>query len=638
MASAKTVYADGDVIYREGKTCEHAFEVLSGTVDLLAQKDGKYLRQSSLEAGDTFGKPGLPYDITLRARGRTVLRAVEGRGRAQVKSNLPAVQQPQQEAAQKAAPKESMVDSLMRHLGARKKVPPSNNDADGETTAYSNPGMIRRLLDGLSSDTERIGVRVAVFTGEDGPQHTRHVISALGNTRSIQTRRFNSPVKLDPAGDVPKQLDRIAAAARKWLSLQGADILVWGHVAAAGQVIYLRFITLSHWDQQAPGAFDLETSLALPVKFGPEFADLLRVVTLSAALPRSDSKKQKRQHALVEALGSAAAALDMAPPDMSMRERASIQMCFANALSTASRPGYNADLLARALERYRIVLSILTEDQAPLEWGQAQKHVGSILHIEAERNGDPKLLEEAVIALRAANDILDLNRHPRAWAIVQNRLGLICYRQGFEDGDTKLLRQALKCFTSALRIYTVENAPLRWAEIMSNFAQAAQVLGGHLQSMEALATAANACRAVLEVRSRKKMPMAWAATQNNLGSALFMLGKQSRSPDRLRAAIGAFEQALLIYRGTNSSRLIAVTEKNLDRASEMLDLVQPRHMPELDWEEVLFEDDIDDKSDLPEPGEGLLKTDDLPWPGEARDSGAKSGAVEDSGDWFRQAV
>ncbi len=114
MANAKTVYADGDVIYREGKTCEHAFEVLSGTVDLLAQKDGKYLRQSNLEAGDTFGKPGLPYDVTLRARGRTVLRITEGKGRLQAKSNLPAVQQPPEASPQKAPQKESMIDSLMR--------------------------------------------------------------------------------------------------------------------------------------------------------------------------------------------------------------------------------------------------------------------------------------------------------------------------------------------------------------------------------------------------------------------------------------------------------------------------------------------------------------------------------------------
>jgi len=626
LASAKTVYADGDVIYREGNLCERAFEVLSGTVDLLKQKDGKYARQGNLEAGETFGKPGIPYDVTLRARGRTVLRVIEGVVRDKLQSAQP--------DGQKAPPqKQGMVGALIRRLsgdnGKPKSAAKSDTDAASEatsgTTAYSNPGMIRRLLDGLSSDSERIGVRVAVLTGENSKQNTRHVISALGNSKIIQTKGFNSPIKLDPSDDISGQLARIASAARKWLSLQGADILVWGHVPTTGQVMHLRFITLSHWDQQAPGAFDLESDLALPVNFGLEFADLLRVVTLSASLPRSDGKKRLRQQALGQLLAPAAAALDVIPPDLTGRERASIHMCYANALSAASRPGYNADLLARAMGRYRIVLSILSETETPFDWAHAQKHLGSILHIEAERNGDPKLLEEAIIALRAANDILDVDRHPRAWAIVQNRLGLICYRQGFEDGDTKLLRQALKCFKSALRVYTIENAPLRWAEIMSNFAQAAQVLGGLLQSLEALATAASACRAVLEVRSRKKMPMAWAATQNNLGSALFLLAKQSRNTDRLPAAIEAFEQALVVYKGTNSMHLAAVTEKNLDRAREMFDANEPRNMPHLEWEDVLFEDSDVEMTRLPEPGEGLVKTDELPPPDEATD-------------WFREAV
>jgi tetratricopeptide (TPR) repeat protein len=623
LASAKSVYADGDVIFREGNLCESAFEVLSGNVDLLKQKDGKYARQGNIETGETFGKPGIPYDVTLRAKGRTVLRNVER-----------LLEEPEQSEPEKTG----VVGSLMRRLGGSNDQPgtPDNTygGASGGDTAYSNPGMIRRLLDGLSSDNERIGVRVAVLTGADGKQNTRHVMSALGNTKSLQTKGFNSPISLDPTGDIPKQLNRIASAARKWLLLQGADILVWGHIPATGQVMHLRFITLANWDQQAPGAFDLETDLALPVNFGPELADLLRAVTLAAALPRTNGKKRLRQQALLESLASGAAALDVIPPDMTNRERASIHMCFANALSAASRPGYNSEFLSRAEERYRIVLSILPEDNAPFDRAQAQKHLGSILHIEAERNRDPNQLEQAILALRDANSLLNADRYPRPWAIVQNRLGLICYRQGFEDGDTKLLRQALKCFKGALGIYTKDNAPLRWAEIMSNFAQAAQVLGGLVQSMEALATAANACKAVLEVRDRRKMPMSWAATQNNLGSALFLLGKQSRSPDRLRAAIAAFEQALIIYRGTNSQNLAAVTEKNLDRSQEMLDFCEPKNMPELDWEDVLFEDDIIEKPRLPEPGEGLFTKPDAPWPGER----PSSNKTRPDQDWFLEAV
>jgi len=620
LASAKTVYADGDVIYREGRSCEHAIDVLSGTIDLLREKDGKFIRQGQLKTGDRFGKPGLPYDVTLRANGRTVVRIAGPSG---------ALGRTVQEGGHA---KPGIVESLLRRLGGDEPV--SGPLADPSSQTYSSPGMIRRLLDGLSSDSDRISVRVALLSGEQGRQHTRHVIAALGNSRSIQTRGFDQQIMLDASGDLIGQLNRISTAARKWLLHQGADILVWGHVPAAAQVMHLRFITLTNWDPQAPGAFDLQTTLSLPVNFGAQFADLLRAVTLAAALPRTDEKRQVRQVALLEALGTGSAALEMIPPGMTRPERATVHCCFANALSTASRPGYDARLLARASERYRAALAILSQEEAPLDWAQAQKHLGSILHIEAERNGNESQLDEALDALHAASDVLVADHQPQAWATLQYRLGLIYHRQGFDQDDIKRLRQALGCFKNALKIYTVDTMPLRWAEIMSSFAQTAQVLGGHFHSLEALATAAHAYGAVLQVRNREKMPMAWAASQNNLGSALFLLGKQTRNTERLRAAITAFEQALQVYNNTNSRSLSDITEKNMERAKDLFDLYERQDMPQLVWEEVLFEDQSPAVDILSESVERPASKGDLPWPGEALESNRDAGPT----DWFREAM
>jgi len=641
LAQAKTVYADGDVIYREGDLCEHAFELLSGGVDLLKQKDGKYVRQGTVKPGAIFANPGETFEATARASGRTVVRGVKG------KPGTPA----------KSEPSKGVMGNLMRHLSTRNEPPEPGLSS---SSAYSNPGMIRRLLEGLATDADRIGVRIAMLTGEGAEKNTRHVISALGNSQSIQTRGFKNSISLDSSGDIVKQLDRISSSARKWLLQQDADVLIWGHIPSPGHVIHLHFITLANWDQQAPGAFDPETFLALPVDFGTEFADLLRAVALAASIPRSNEKKHLRAQALFEALNAGLTALDHIPPEMTTRERVSIHMCFANSLCAASRPGYNSELLGRAADRYRNILTMLSQHESPQDWAIAQKHLGSILHIEAERNGDADQLEEAIISLRAAFETLEPDRHPKARAILQNRLGLICYRQGFEDSDTALLRQSLSCFRAALNVYTREEAPLRWAEIMSNFAQAAQVLGGHMKSMEALATAANACRAVLEVRNRKKTPMSWAATQNNLGSALFMLGKQTRSIERLEAAITAFELALEVYETARSQRMAAVTANNLDRAREMLENFTPRNISSSEWNDILFDKDGDEGEDenifessfntgptrLPEPGEGLFIKDDLPWPGEgltASKTGPRLKAApgpkqRSDPEWFLEAV
>ena len=610
MATTKTVLSDGDVIFREGDLCEHACEVLSGLVDLLKLKDGKYARRGTLKSGTIFGETDTPYPVTLRAKGRVVIRTTEMPPNVDLKQ--------QQSTGTTAAPKskEGMVSALLRHLGASTERLQSQETANQPNTAtpvkpYSNPGFIRRLIDELSSGVDRINVRVALLAGDTTKEHTRHVISALGNNQFIQTKAFKKPVSIDPSGDIRLQHERIATAARRWLALQGADILIWGYIPPSGQAIHLHFVTLAHWDQQAPGAFDLETTLALPVSFSHEFADLLRIVTLAAALPRSSTRKHVRQQALGETLNLAASALDLLPSTLTKLEQASIHLCYANALAAASRPGYVPELLSEAHKQYLKVLSVISKNDAPYDWASAQKHLGSILHIDGERKSDPSMLENAAQALNEANTVFTFERQPKAWAIVQNRLGLISYRQGFNDGDTKQLRRALKYFTAALKAYSKESTPLRWAEIMSNFAQAAQVLGGYLKSMEALATAANACRAVLDVRSRKKTPLAWAATQNNLGSALFMLGKQTQNPERLQASINAFEQALIVYREAGSEQLARVTEKNMKRAEGILDLYQPRNLPALDWEDEEEGEEISRNEifKLPEPGEDLIHKD-----------------------------
>jgi tetratricopeptide (TPR) repeat protein len=628
LANAKSVFADGDVIFHEEDPCENVFEVLSGTIDLLKRKDGKYARRGNLSPGEVFGTPGTSYEVTLRAKGRTVIRQTDRQ------SNPLALQ-----SSSKAAPpieqsKPGLVSAFLQRLASPPDQSASSAAPASSTKPYSDLNFLRRLIDGFSNDPDRLGVRVALLSGDNTKAHTRHIISGLGNNQYFQTKGFKSAVKFDPSADPVQQHKRIAAAARRWLFLQGADILIWGHIAANEQTIHLHFVTLTNWDQQAPGAFDLETTLTLPIEFGPEFADLLRAVTLAAALPGTDTKRRARQQNLASVVEAGASALSNLPPTLSSQEQARAHMCFANALATASRPGYTSELLSPALDRYRLVLSIISETEAPFEWAFAQKHLGSILHIEGERGNNASMLNDARQSLNEAGRILSFERHPIAWAIVQNRLGLISYRTGFDDGDTRQLRQALKYFTRALKAFNKDKAPLRWAEIMSNFAQAAQVLGGHLNSKEALATAANACRAVLDVRKRSKSPLAWAATQNNLGSALFMLGKLTHNAERIRAALNAFEQALIVYKDTGSDRLATVTEKNMRRGQSVLEQLEPRNLPALDWEEYADENIENDIIKLPEPGEGLDKKDDLPSPGE----GLTDDGSSNEPDWLREAV
>lgn len=611
MAQNKKVYADGAVIFREGEAGEGAFELISGQVDLLVQRDGKYTRERSIEAGSLFGtdsetKGGIRV-FTARANGRAIVRPAQTSG-------LPAVQ-----AASGDDPVASgLLNRILQSFGPK----PAKDSSATANESYSNPGLLRRLMDGMGTDSSRLGVRVARLAGPNGEEHTRHLLSAIGNTQALQTRSIEKTLAINPEGDIPKQLNRLAVAARRYLANQDADVLVWGSVLETGNIMHLHFITHLDWDQQAPGAFDLETTLALPVDFEASMADLLRAVCLAAALPNSLEKKRVRTKMLPGAVELAQAAFDHVPATFSDREKACLYLCHGNVISAQAMPGYEAELLAKASLQYQSALGSLSPDATPIDWAQVKKHLASINHIEAERNKDPERREMARLEFEETLTSLDAYRQAKIWGSVQNRLGMIYYRQGFEEGDTSLLRRSLKCYQSALRVYTRGEATQRWAEIMSNFAQATQVLGGLLQSPDALATAVNACLSVLEVRDRKNKPKAWAASQNNLGSALFLLGKQTRSIERLEAAVEAFEKALAIYQMYGGQRLAITTAKNLDRAKDMVEFYQPRNSTQLDWEEALAEEVTPlpsaqtKKPPMPMPETPLSPEDDLPWPGE----------------------
>ena len=607
MAQDKKVFADGTVIFRDGDSGEDVFELISGAVDLLVKRDGKYVRERAIQSGNSFGgdsdtTSGIRL-FTARANGRTVVRSVQANAVPALIPNAPLT-----------ASSPSILNQLMQTFSGSAAA----LQATPKKQTYSNPGLLRRLMEGAGTDYERIGIRVARLSGPGGEKHSRHIISAIGNTQELQTRAINKVLSINPSADAPSQLARLTVAARQFLADQYADLLVWGRVLESETVMHLYFVARANWDQQAPGAFQLETTLALPIDFGASMADLLRTVCLAAVLPKTADKRQMRTSALFNALNTANAAFNNIPNNFSSREKSCLYLCYGNAIAAASKPGFNPELLSKAETQYQLALGSLNLDTAPVEWAQVKKHLASITHIEAERNHDPQALAKAILELTEALTGHTQDHHGQAWAILQNRLGLVYYRLGFDDGDTKLLRQALRCFQLALRVYTKDQNPLRWAEIMSHFAQVAQVLGGLQQSPDALATAVNACRSVLEVRDFERVPKAWAASQNNLGSALFLLGKQTRSIKHLEASLAAFKSALEVYQKLGATRMAATTQKNLDRAKDIVEIYQPRNTTQLDWENALAEGIPTNKQET--PIYNIIdddEDDDFPWPDEA---------------------
>ncbi len=500
--------------------------------------------------------------------------------------------------------------------------------AENEPAAPADrPGLLRQFVNSLEYDPRRLGIRVAELGGENSLDTTRHLLKALGNTEFVQTKLIEQSFLLDPAADLRRQIEEFSRAGSAILAAKQADVLVWGGVPGSGEPMHLYLVAPMSSDRETLGTAMPGIKLPLPAEFGGDFASLLRVVVLSAIDARTPDKRNLQSFVLAHSLAAANAALDNLPPEMTERERACLYLSYGNALAAQACRNHADGALEKSVKLLEAALAGSGGKPSDI-WGWAQKQLGSVLHIAAQRTDDGDMLEKAEAALRAALEYFDGEHdgHRRPWADIHNRLGLIGYRHGYADGEVAILRQALDHFKHALEGYTRAEAPDRWAEIMSNFAQAAQIFGELEDSPDVLATAVNACRAVLEVRTPTQSMALWAKAQNNLGTALYLLGRRTENAERLEEAVIAFELALKAYEHAAMQRLAVVTIKNLERARTLRAILQAQsRVDRTDGAEAAAEptgETIEEAAERAEELEAAGVTEEepadaLPWPGEA---------------------
>ncbi|MBL6957733.1 MAG: cyclic nucleotide-binding domain-containing protein [Rhodospirillales bacterium] len=577
MKSTERTYKDGDILFSEGEASSHAYMLLQGSVELLKSGDAGAVMLARLEKGELFGEMGIidrsPRSATARAVGDVVVQVISREDFLISVQNEP-------ETAFSIMGK--LVERL-RNTNERLVHAPVTQPVTAATPAEpgsSKPGLFDRLLGAEKGDqTERLEIRVMTIMDESGTDLSKAVTAGLERRIGTRVRRLNKvlpPVPMDEEGDIdpaPESLQQLAvakSAARQLLQEAKADLLVWGTVPSPGATIFLRFVSAEKEDEDRQGVFGGVICLSLPADFGPEFGAVLHAVALAAITPSSKGKEAQIRLVCGDALEAAMMAIKELPPDLTTREKASVQVSFANAAAQVGMQKDSTELLTLASEAYRAAAESFSKDRSSLAWGFIQRNRGAALQALGEKTNDTELLREAAETYRKALGVLNKTDFPLPWAALQNRLGLALYRLDMKAGDQQALKDSLNAFQAALQVYTRAAHPLRWADVMNNFAQAAQVLGEQLRNPEVLKKAVEACRSALEVRTQEKTPLLWAATQNNLGSALFLLGKMTGEKATLQKASEAFEQARDFYNTYGAAGMEAIAEKNLSHVKRLL--------------------------------------------------------------------
>jgi CRP-like cAMP-binding protein/tetratricopeptide (TPR) repeat protein len=438
---------------------------------------------------------------------------------------------------------------------------------------FSVMGFFRKLAIRGGNVSGSIEIRVLPLLSEDpdaADVQKRHIVKSLGKRSGIKVRAFNENLDIDTDLHPDDRFMKLRDHAEQILYNSNGDLIIYGEIRSPGTTLTLYFLSANTDSDDRPGFTLPSTMLTLPVDFEYELAELLLAVALSVTSFKDEGKRMRLGQALSETLYAAMPAVQSLPQDLSSRERASIQMCYGNAVATLAFQRGTTDLYHVAAQTYRAALEQLSRGDSPIDWALTQKHLGASLQAIVENTSDEDTLRQAADAFEACLEIFRRENYPMQWASAQNRLGQVLYKLDLKTGEQETLKKSLAAFQAALQVFNRNEFPLRWADVMNNFAQAAQVLGEQLHNAEVLEKAVNACLGVLEIRRKEKGPLQWAATQNNLGSAMFLLGKLTGDKARLEGAEDAFDQALGVYMVFKAEHLAAVARKNLSRVRFLL--------------------------------------------------------------------
>lgn len=563
MEKIERRFKDGDFLFREDERSTSVYVLLQGNVEL--SKIGQHgpVMLAMLEPNEMFGEIGI-IDGGVRSINAIAVGDI-------------VVEETTRDAFLQALESEAgiAVDVMGKMV---KRLYQANERLSHPKTAiarleknggnFSVMGLFKKFALRGGNNSGRIEIKVLPLLSEDqeGADHQRrHIVKSLGRRPGIKVKAFNEKLDIDVDLHPDDRLMKLRGLAASTLHDSNGDLIIYGYIPPPGTTLHLHFLSSNVGSDDRPGYTLPSTVLMLPVDFEYELAELLLAVALSVTSFKDEGKRMRLGQALSEALYAAMPAVQSLPQNLSNRERASIQMCYGNAVATLAFHRGTTDLYHVAVQTYRATLEQLSRGDSPIDWALTQKHLGASLQAIVEHTSDEDTLRQAAGALEACLEIFRSDNFPMQWASAQNRLGLVLFKLDMKIGEQEILKKSLVAFQAALQVFNRKEFPVRWADVMSNFAQAAQVLGEQLHNAEVLEKAVNACLGVLEVRHKEKSPLQWAAAQNNLGSAMFLLGKLTDDQSHFEGAANAFDQALDVYMVLNAERLAAVASKNLSR-------------------------------------------------------------------------
>jgi tetratricopeptide (TPR) repeat protein len=172
------------------------------------------------------------------------------------------------------------------------------------------------------------------------------------------------------------------------------------------------------------------------------------------------------------------------PLDVSRRLFKSSLLQLLGLTYESRRAGTRADNLEKAIGYFDSALTVITRNDFPSEWAQAQHNLGDV-YAERIRDNRADNLEKAIAAYESALTIRTRDSLPKDWAQTQHRLGT-AYLNRILDDRAENMERAIACFEAALTVATRDASPQDWAATQNDLALAYmnRIRGDHAENRE----------------------------------------------------------------------------------------------------------------------------------------------------------
>ena len=269
--------------------------------------------------------------------------------------------------------------------------------------------------------------------------------------------------------------------------------------------------------QRAIETGDLAKADLLLEEIGGEFALTRHTADSISIVSEAQISVQRGEIALtqlryIEAVRYFGNAAELIPSGAYRNERIEYLRKEAGALFKQGVEFGDNNALLTAIERYSLLVTLVSRDHEPQQWGTIQNDLGNALMKLGERESDTAKLAEAALAFREALRLQARERVPFDWARTQSNLGNALARHGARERGTAKLEAAVAAYREALKEQSQQRTPFDWASTQNNLGVALAALGQREAGREKLVAAVSAYHEALKVFTRDRAPLPWAMT------------------------------------------------------------------------------------------------------------------------------